>query len=137
MAIERNIPENIKDFEPALIGPFTKRQILCLAGAVGLGLAIVFLTSSFLSLDIRMFLVVLVASPLILVGWYKPYGLPFEKFAKVVLNSMILAPKHRKYKSERLIESESALAKDNVRNQNAKKRKKKKGEVDPSLRSFK
>ena len=137
MAIEKSIPEDIRDFEPALIGPFTKRQTLCLVGAVGAGLAIVFLTGSLLSLELKMFLVIAISSPLILVGWYKPYGLPFEKFAKVVVNSMILAPKYRKYKSERLVENESVLATEALHNQNKNKRKKKKGEADPSLHAFK
>ena len=40
MAIELEIPKDIKQYEPKLMGPFTARQVFCLIPALGGGVAI-------------------------------------------------------------------------------------------------
>jgi len=102
--IEIEIPKDIRDYEAKLIGPFTTRQLFC-----AIGLAIGCFGSYKIAVNIFgedtglvWLFPAIVAVPLGLIGWYKPYGLPFEKFAKSVFVSMFLAPAKRVYKISNL-----------------------------------
>ena len=118
--IEIEIPQDISKYESKLIGPFTTRQTICVVGlAVGC-------ISSFFA----------VSSPFALIGWYKPYGMHFEKFAKSVFVSLILAPAKRLYKIDNVYdrfdkmidaEEKAKLAKESQQNTKKSKSKKRKG----------
>lgn len=96
---EIQIPKDIRTYDAKLIGPFTTRQTIC----VGIGslLAIIAYNTigQFVSQDLRIFICLVVVLPALLAGWVKPYGMPFEKYALVILTTHILAPKYRKYKT--------------------------------------
>lgn len=102
MAIEKEIPKDIRKYKPKLIGPFTTRQTLCLIPAVVLGVSAFFLLKDLLSSDFCLLLITIIAVPFILIGWVEPYGLPFEKFVRTVFVSLVLSPAVRKYKTKRL-----------------------------------
>ena len=129
MAIEKEIPKDIRQYEPKLIGPFTTRQVLCLIPALGLGVALFVILKNVFSTDIRLFIITFVAIPFFLLGWYKPYNMPFEKFVRTVFISTILSPLYRKYKTER-IDTEASSE-----DQKSKKKKswKKKKITDPKM----
>lgn len=98
--IEAQIPKDIRKYEAKLAGPFTLRQLICfiLSSVVayfaykGISLFV----SPGNAIPICMFLV----SPIIAVGWVKPYGTPLEKFIKTAFISNVLSPKVRKYKTK-------------------------------------
>lgn len=100
--IEIEIPQDITKYESKLIGPFTTRQLFCFVGLVGGCVASYKATVSLLGDEsgLKMILPMIVAIPFALIGWYKPYGLPFEKFIKSIFVSMFLAPAKRLYKIE-------------------------------------
>lgn len=100
MSIEKEIPKDISKYESKLIGPLTTRQVLCGIPAVLLAIGSYFLLRNIVSDDVVFFVAFLVAMPLLLCGWYKPYGIPFEKYISIVFVSQVLAPKHRKYVTE-------------------------------------
>ena len=102
MAIEKEIPKDIKQYEPKLMGPFTTRQVFCLIPAMAIGIGLFFGLQNFLTVDVRLFVITFVAVPFFFLGWYKPYNLPFEKFIKSIFISTVLSPPHRKYKTSRL-----------------------------------
>lgn len=99
MALEMKVTKEIRDFEPKVIGPFTFRQLICLA----IGSPIVFVILKYLSpiitMDIAAFLCFPVAAAAYLMGWYEPYGMKTEKFIRSIFVTRILAPSHRKYKT--------------------------------------
>ena len=134
MAIEKEIPKDIKDYKPKLIGPFTTRQICCLAPALALGVGVFFGLRTVLSSEVRLFLITLAAVPFFLIGWYEPYHMPFEKFIKTIFVSTVLSPVIRKYKTERMQYEDDAI-KQQVSKSSRNKRKKKKC-TDPTLQPY-
>ena len=68
--IEVRVTSELSGYEPKIIGPFTGRQLVCVA-FIGW-----------------------------LFGWYEPYGMKTEKFLKSIFITRILAPSIRRYKTE-------------------------------------
>lgn len=97
--IERNIPRDIEKYQSKFIGPFTKRQVLFGAPAIILAVGIYFLTRNYIG-ELSILLALLVGGPLMVCAVYRPYNIPFEKFAKMVLFTYLLSPKHRLFKCE-------------------------------------
>lgn len=98
--IEIEIPKDIREYESKLIGPFTTRQLLC---GIGLVLSCYLSYKAAVSVlgdesSLKFFFPMICAIPFGLVGWVKPYGMHFEKFAKSVFVSLVLAPAKRFYK---------------------------------------
>lgn len=95
--IEIEIPQDIREFEPTLVGPLTTRQFLCLVIG-GLATYGTYLLEKATGVDPMSYpAFILVAIPFFLVGWYKPYGMHFEKFVGKAFRENIMAPKNRKY----------------------------------------
>lgn len=122
--IEMEIPKDIRKYEAKLIGPLTTRQTVCFVGAAALALSVFFLLD-FIPQDVRYFLIILVAAPFLLCGWYKPYGMPFEKFVQTAFITSVLAPANRKYASKNIYESEIKKVEEsnNKKNKNSKNNK--------------
>ncbi len=98
--IEIEIPKDVRDFEAKLIGPFTARQLFC---AIGLALGCYGSYKMAVNLfgegaSVNMLFPIVGAIPFAAVGWFKPYGMHFEKFARSVFVSMFLSPTKRLYK---------------------------------------
>lgn len=100
MSIEKEIPKDISKYESKLISAFTTRQVVCGVPGILLGVGTYFLLRNFIEGDLVFILAFIVALPLLLCGWYKPYGIPFEKYISIVFVSQVLAPKNRKYVTE-------------------------------------
>lgn len=133
MAIEKIIPKDTRQFKPKLIGFLTTRQTLCMIPAAVIGLVLFFGIGDAATTEVKLFIMTIFALPLILIGWYEPYGLPFEKFVRTVFVSMVLSPKYRKYKTKRLDEDELVTEKQQPRRQ----KKKKKKTNNPELQAYK
>lgn len=127
--IEVEIPNDIKEFEPKLIGPFTKRLVLCLVGMAIISFGGYFILDKFFDNGIRVLVPLIFDLPLILLAAYKPYGMKFEQYVMSQLYTTIIPPKHRKYKTENLYEQfeqqiEAEEAAKNGQPVNNKKKKK-------------
>lgn len=100
MAIEIKIPKEINRYEAKFIGPFSLRQTICLVTCLPAGVGLYLLAKPYVGTDLAgMF----VAPPAVigyLFGWYKPYGMRFEKYLRSVFISSFLAPSKRLYKTE-------------------------------------
>lgn len=103
--IEGEILNDIKGYEPKFIGPLTLRQTACIGLATITSLPIGFLTGQVFINEIAITIGGIVGVPFMICGFWKPYGIPFEKFAKQFIKMQILAPKNRKYKTENYYES--------------------------------
>lgn len=102
--IEVEIPSDIKDFEPKLIGPFTKRLLICTIGIVATSLLGYAILNKFTDSGLRVVIPLIFDVPWALIAAYKPYGMKFEKYFVSQLYTTIIPPKHRKYKVENLYE---------------------------------
>ena len=98
--IEIRITKDIGDFEPKLIGPLTKRQIICVLIGAPFCFFIYRLTSPYLPVDVAGFLCFIPAGIAFLFGWIKPYGIKTEKFIKSIGVNILMAPTRRPYKTE-------------------------------------
>lgn len=125
MSIEREVPKDISRYEAKAIGPFTTRQLLCGIPAVSLAIGSYFLLKSYVSQDVVFFVAFVVAMPLFLLGWAKPYGIPLEKYLSIVFVSQILAPKHRKYVTENTYQIPNDINEQKIKNPKKKKQKQK------------
>lgn len=102
--IEVEIPSDIKEFEPKLIGPFTKRLLICAIGIVVTSLVGYLILDKFFDNGLRIVIPLVFDIPWALIAAYKPYGMKFEKYFVSQLYTTIIPPKHRKYKVENLYE---------------------------------
>lgn len=97
--IEIEIPKDVRTYESKLVGPLTARQTVCVAIAAPLAiLAYNFL--DFATGDTRLILSATIAIPILLFGWYKPFGMKLEDFLRAAAVSALLSPKRRLYKTE-------------------------------------
>lgn len=102
--IEIKIPKEIKRYEARAIGPFTLRQTLCLLVCLPCCIGLYLLLSPYVGTDIAGVFVFIPAGIAYLFGWYKPYGMKFEKYMQTVFVSSFLAPSKRVYRTENFYE---------------------------------
>lgn len=102
--IEVEIPKDISEFEPKLIGPFTKRTLLCVIAIVATSILGYTIFNKIFDNGLRIILPLFFDIPWALIAAYKPYGMKFEKYFMSQLYTTIIPPKHRKYKIENIHE---------------------------------
>lgn len=98
--IEIEIPKDIKDYEPKLIGPFTTRQAICTGAIVIISIVGYNVLKHVFDNGLKFIIPLIVCLIPMLIGWYKPYGMRFEQYALSQFNTVILPPKKRLYKVE-------------------------------------
>ena len=96
--IEVEMSDDIRKYDTNFIGSFSKRQ--CISLGLGCLLAIPIALALPLSMDNKVFIGFAIALPIILCGWIKMDGMPFEVFIIRYIYRMILTPRKRKYKSK-------------------------------------
>lgn len=134
--IELEVPKDIRRYEAKLFGPFTTRQLICFVIACAVAFGVYSFLKSYIVQDILMVLILVIDLPVLLCGWFKPYGMHFEKFAKVAFTTTFVSPATRKYVTENAFsdkEAQDKLAKANMK-KNEKKQIKSK---DPELVAYK
>lgn len=100
--IEVGIPKDIREFEPTLVGPLTTRKFVCLVAMAGLVYG-AYAIQTALGMDPMKEPIFLVfAIPPMLIGWYKPFGMHFEKFIGKAYRENFQAPNKRKYQIENM-----------------------------------
>ena len=99
--IQIQIPKEIREYEPKFISIFTMRQAICVSLAACISVSLyVFVFSKILVSDMALFASAIPSIPLLLAGYFKMYGMPFEKFALQYVQDVMLSPKNRKYASQ-------------------------------------
>lgn len=96
--IETKMPKDIRTYKTKLIGPFTMRQIICVAvmTVVDITLYALVIQPFQLSTEFIIYGLILVDVPIGAFGWIEPQGLPLEKYLKNVLLRSFIAPVNRK-----------------------------------------
>lgn len=118
--IEVEMNQDIRKYEPKLIGPFTTRQIICATVGGGTILFTHQILTPFLTTDITSYVCMFLSIPFLALGWWKPYGMKMEDFAKSAIISLVLAPNVRKFQHKYSYQAELYAKK------KSKKRKKRK-----------
>ena len=95
--IEIEMSKDIRDFEPKIIGPFTTRQLICIGIGAAMGLPFLLVP---LPMEVRCILAILLASPGVVCGYLKFYGVYAEKFFLHFLLPIYINPQKRIYKTE-------------------------------------
>lgn len=134
--IELEVPKDIRRYEAKLFGPFTTRQLICFVIACAVAFVALKFLGELMPQDYAFFFIIIIDLPVLLCGWFKPYGMPFEKFAKVAFTTTFISPPARKYVIENAFsdkEKQDKLAEAN-KQKTAKKQVKSK---NPDLAAFK
>ena len=97
--IEIKIPQEINKYEAKTVGRFTTRQTICLVIVALLSVGLWNLLKGALDVNTRIGICLVVAVPFALAGWYKPYGMHFERFFIAVLFNTIISSTKRIFKS--------------------------------------
>ena len=117
--LEIEMPKDIKNYEPKILGPLTLRQLVCLGISLSYGIPFVLFTHGDIVVRIMVGLALMV--PVLLCGWLKVYNEPFEKFIKIIIINKFVKPEKRKYKCREVrFEEEPAPIKKVKRSKNIK-----------------
>ncbi len=103
MAIEREVLQDITKYKARIIGPFTKRQAICVGIAGGWSLLVHSIMKSTFYPTFILGVAMAVAIPALICGFIEPYDMPMEKFALELIRSF-LSPPVRKYKQKTNVE---------------------------------
>lgn len=131
MAIELDLPTDIRKHEQKTVGPLTTRQFCYTLPAIGLG-ALAYILTKPIGGNVQLYATLTVTIPFLLLGFGKVYGIPLDKFIYSVGGSVIMGyidpkSKHRVYKTENvyLAATDKACREEEAKNQKKKIKKKK------------
>ena len=96
--IQKKMSGDITKIEPKIFLGFTPRQVIYSVVAFALALLINAIFD-FISFEIRGYIIMFVAAPLLACGWVKIQGLPFEKHMLILLKYSF-SQKERVYENE-------------------------------------
>lgn len=96
--IETKMPKDIRAYKTKLIGPFTMRQIICVAvmAVVDFILYALVIQPFQLQAEFIIYGLIFIDVPIGAFGWIEPQGLPLEKYLKDVLLRSFISPVKRK-----------------------------------------
>lgn len=94
------IPEEIRKYKEKIWLGLNARQLLSTMLAFAICVPLYLFGKNFLSDDALSWLIILIAIPIVSIGFVKINGLPMEKYFVEFLKFEILYPQKRKYKSE-------------------------------------
>ena len=95
--IEREVLKDIGQYEPKFIAGLTARQCACVALGTAVTLPLGFVLNKFFIPTFSIPVSGMIGAPIYMCGWYKPYGVPFEKFLFMIIKTALISPKKRKY----------------------------------------
>lgn len=98
--IEIKIPKEIKDYKSKLFFNLTVRQCICSGAAIGICVPLYIFGKNFMSEDLVSWVVILIAVPLFLMGFFKYNDMYFEEFAKEWITFNFIGIQRRKYEYE-------------------------------------
>lgn len=102
--IEIEMSADVRNFEPKIMGPFSLRQLICVG--IGAAIAVPILLLSFIPIEARCILAIVLSVPAFACGFLKLYGMNAEVFFLKVIIPLYLNPMKRKYVTELSFEEE-------------------------------
>jgi hypothetical protein len=129
------VPKDLSKVKTKVAFNLTKRQIVCFAVALILGLPLFFLLKDSTGTSLASMVMIAVMLPCFLFAMYEKHGQPLEVVVRNIIQTKFIAPKERPYRTENLyaalerqrkLEKEvSAIAKGNTKKQRGGKRPRK------------
>lgn len=109
------VPKDLSQVKTKVIFNLTKRQLICFAAALVVGLPLFFLLKGSVGTSLAAFAMILVMLPCFLFAMYEKHGQPLEVVLKNVIQTKFTRPKERPYKTENfysLLEKQRKLEKE-------------------------
>ena len=127
------VPKDLSKVKTKVAFNLTKRQLICFAAALGVGLPLFFLLKDSAGTSLAAMAMIVVMLPCFLFAMYEKHGQPLEVIVKNIIQTQFIRPKERPYRTENLyavlerqrkLEKEvSAIAKGNTKKQRGGKHK--------------
>ena len=94
------VPKDLSKIKTKVAFNLTKRQIICFAAALAIGLPLFFLLKDSIGTNIAAFVMILVMLPCFLFAMYEKHGQPLEVVVKNIIQTKFIRPKERPYQTE-------------------------------------
>lgn len=94
------IPEEIRKYKEKIMFGLNARQLIATLIALFVCVPLYFYGRNFIPDDILSWLIILIAVPLVAIGFFRFNGMPMEKFVVAYLKYNLFYPNKRKYKVE-------------------------------------
>ena len=89
------VPKDLSRIKTKVALNLTKRQIVCFAVALIIGLPLFFLLKDSAGTSLAAFVMILVMLPCFLIAMYEKHGQPLEVVVKNIIQTKFVAPKER------------------------------------------
>lgn len=96
------VPKDLSRIKTKVALNLTKRQIVCFAVALIIGLPLFFLLKDSAGTSFAAFVMILVMLPCFLIAMYEKHGQPLEVVVKNIIQTKFVRPKERPYQTENL-----------------------------------
>lgn len=96
------VPKDLSKVKTKVAFNLTKRQIICFAVALIIGLPLFFLLKDSAGTSAAAFAMIVVMLPCFLLAMYERHGQPLEVVVKNIIQTRFLSPKERPYRTENL-----------------------------------
>lgn len=93
------VPKDLSRVKTKVVFNLTKRQLLCFAAALALGLPLFFLLKGATGTSLAAFVMILVMLPCFLFAMYEKHGQPLETVIKNIVQTKFIRPKERPYQT--------------------------------------
>ena len=97
-----NIPNDLSRIKTKVALNLTKRQLFSFAGAAAIGIPTYLFTRSAIGNTAAMLLMIALMLPFFFFAMYERDGLPAEKVARNIINTLFIRPWARPYKTENI-----------------------------------
>lgn len=96
------VPKDLSKVKTKVAFNLTKRQIVCFAAALAIGLPLFFLLKGSIGTSVAAFVMIVVMLPCFLLAMYEKHGQPLEVVVRNVIQTKFTRPKERPYRTENL-----------------------------------
>lgn len=93
------VPKDLSKVKTKVVLNLTKRQLLCFAAALVVGLPLFFLLKGSTGTSFAAFAMILVMLPCFLFAMYEKHGQPLETVIKNIVQTKFIRPKERPYQT--------------------------------------
>lgn len=93
------VPKDLSKVKTKVVFNLTRRQLLCFAAALTVGLPLFFLLKGSTGTSFAAFAMILVMLPCFLFAMYERHGQPLETVLKNIIQTRFIRPKERPYQT--------------------------------------
>ncbi|MDR0930344.1 MAG: PrgI family protein [Clostridiales bacterium] len=102
--IEIRIPKEINEYKERLFLSFTLRQTLSIVGILAINVPLWWLVAPIIGNDLAGWICIINAPIIGAIGFYRPNGMPLEKYIGFIFVTTFIYPPNRAYKTDNIFE---------------------------------